>query len=556
MAKIWLGSQPLTLEKVTEENNELQIEVRSLTASGNCPCCGQASHQLHSYTHRHPQDVSYAGYRVALHLRMKRFRCLNPCCQQQTFSEQLPGFLARYSRRTCRLNKQLLCLGLEVGGQMGVRLARLFQAVVSRQTLLRLVRSSPEPITPWVRYLGIDDWAYCKGKRYGTILVNLETHQVVDVLPDAEADTVATWLRQHPEVEIVGRDRASAYAEGSTAGAPQAQQVADRWHLLKNLWEVLRLTYTQHLSQVRQFHIVYPPQPMVLDEAIQATFPAVKPVKRLRRPPSPEEQARVQRRHHWEAVFAKVHELLNAGYSHRQVAQTLHIARNTVYKYAALTTLPQKTSPKWGPRRMDGYWDYLRDRLKQGHRPARQLHQELTAMGFQGCLSTVHNAMVQVRQTLGLPAPAFAPKSHPPNITPLTPGLLATWIFLPTRSETQQALIEQVCQLHERLELVTRLAQDFIWMLREKKPHHLLPWIEAAHLAAVPALKRFAEGLLRDFEAVYAACSLPWSNGQVEGHIHRLKLIKRQMYGRANFDLLRLRVLYHPITTTSFGQEP
>jgi transposase len=400
--------------------------------------------------------------------------------------------------------------------------------VVSRQTILRLVRRYPEPSAVSVRRVGIDDWAYTKGQRYGTILIDLDEHRVIDLLPDATSQTVAAWLEAHPEIEVVSRDRSRTYAEASDKGAPQAQQVADRWHLVKNLWEAIKLDYTRQIKQLRQLVLVRDVPVEPIDPAIIATFPAAKPINRSRRPPSAEVLARQARREHWEHVHRQVHELVAAGYTWRKIARTLHISRTTVSKYAALEDLPVRTAVRSTPRLMDAHWDYLKERLlQQGHIPARKLWVDLQARGFTGSLSTVQHELIRMRRELGLPSPAFFPKPPPPRLTQVTPSQLATWVCSPSLAPDQQELLDQACALHEIIDLVTQLARDFLWILRQQKSHHLLPWIEAVLMTDIPALKRFAEGLLPDFDAVLAACQLPWSNGQVEGQINRLKFIKR-----------------------------
>lgn len=165
-------------------------------------------------------------------------------------------------------------------------------------------------------------------------------------------------------------------------------------------------------------------------------------------------------------------------------------------------------------------------------------------MGFRGSRSTVYKTSVQVRRELHLPSPLLMPKPEYSETLRVTPRRLASWLLTPKRSPVTEALVQKARELHPTIELVCGLAQDFAMLVRERKPQHLLRWIEAVQLTEVGALKQFAKGLLRDFDAVYAACSQSWSNGQVEGQVNRLKLLKRQMYGRANFDLLRLRVLY------------
>lgn len=530
------------VERVRREDDGLVVEVLSRQCRCACPSCGQMSGSIHSRYQRHPQDLPCVGQSLRLQLCVARFRCQNPSCSRATFVEPQGVFLPRYSRGTQRLQRLLAVLGFEAGGQGGRRLADQLHIRVSRATLLRVIRRTTIPPPKPVQILGVDDWAYCKGKRYGTLLVNLERHCVIDVLPDAEADTLVQWLREHPEIEVISRDRSGTYAEGSRRGAPQAQQVADRWHLLRNLWDALVMAYECFIGRLKRLVAVIEPPVEPPTEAL----PPVRRSSRPKPPPTPLAQARAARRQYWEETFAKVHDLHQRGWSNAAIARDLGVSLGTVKNYLKLKVLPTKRSPKFKPRLMDPFWDYLRMRLQQGSISNRELLEELRARGFKGSLSTVNSAMVAVRQELQLPSPLLAPKPAPPQVICTTPRQLATWVLSPELSSIKHDLVHQARQLHPDLELITGLAQDFLKIIRERKPQHLIPWIEAVQLTSLAALKRFAKGLLSDFDAVYAACTQPWSNGQVEGQINRLKFLKRQMYGRANFDLLRLRVLYSP----------
>lgn len=396
---------------------------------------------------------------------------------------------------------------------------------MSRCTLLRLVRHSPLPPLPAVEVLGVDDWAFCRGERYGTILVDLARRHVLDLLPDAEATTFAGWLQAHPQVRVISRDRAGSYAEGARQGAPDALQVADRWHLLRNLWEALVLAFDPHTAALRQLvtEIVSPTIPLPL------SLPPVRPSTRPQAPPTPVEPARAARRQYWEAIFAQVHALRTKGLSKTAIATQLGVSLSLVKKYSRLNSLPPKQSPKFKPLLIEPYLNALRSQLQQGQRSAPALLETLRALGFRGSRSTVYKAVVALRQQLHLPSPLFIPKASPVLTMRVTPRQLASWLMTPRLSPLKQDLLQKARDLHPTLEVASGLAQDFVMLVRAQKPQHLLPWIEAAQLSQVASLKHLALGLLRDFEAVYAACSQPWSNGQVEGQIHRLKLLKRPM---------------------------
>lgn len=533
------------IEAIEQQDEQMIIQAQSMTQSGVCPDCKHQSHTKHGSYVRSPHDLSWLNQTVRLQLQVYRFRCLNCDCRRVTFVERRPDFVPFRAQRTGRLLERLRQVALALGGEAGGRLLAELHLRASPDTLLRLIRKSHLPRCGPIQHLGVDDWAWRKGHHYGTILVDLDQHQVIDLLPDREADTLATWLQAHPEIEIISRDRAGAYAEGARQGAPQAKQVADRWHLLKNLGEALTRAYEnyRHLLQDLQVpstpqRLTSPPTPAVLP-----VFPTPVAVKRAL---SAIEKLRQQRRAYWLEKFEEVHTLHRQGLSIAAIVRQSGLARTTVRKYLRLTSLPPKTSPKLGPRLIDPYRDYLHQRLAQEPVSSYRLWAEIQAQGFTGGHSTVYACVTQLRQHLGQSNSRTTSSTSPlPPTKPLTARQLVFSVLArpDTRSEAVRQLIDQVCQLHPDLKQITDLAQKFTYLLRTRQAALFDPWLDLTISCQFPNLKSFAIGLRQDYEAVKAALSLPWSNGQVEGQVNRLKFIKRQMYGRANFDLLRLRVL-------------
>ncbi|MFD7900565.1 ISL3 family transposase [Streptomyces sp. NPDC059743] len=303
-------------------NNEvIRIGARRTSAGSTCPDCAAWSSRVHSSYLRFPADVPTAGRRVVLSLLVRRFFCPSASCGRRTFVEQVPGLTRRHSRWSERLRSTLAAVGLALAGRAGARMARVAGVSVSRSTVLRLVDALPEPQPPALRVVGVDEYATRKGRVYGTVLVDAESRRPVDLLPDREASTLAGWLAQRSGIEVVCRDRAPFFAEGATAGAPQAVQVADRWHLRNNLGEAAERAVARH----RQCLGVLLPESVDKEEADE-------PVLSEETPASPWKSDlfanRIRARH------ATVHAMLEAGHSRRSIGRQLHMTHRTVKSLA------------------------------------------------------------------------------------------------------------------------------------------------------------------------------------------------------------------------------
>jgi transposase len=438
-------------------------------------------------------------------------------------------------------------LSFTVSAEAGARLGSQLHTPLSPDTLLRIVRHTP--LTPRItpRVLGVDEFALRKGKVYGTILVDLERRCPVDVLPDRTATTLAQWLRMHPGVEILARDRSPEYARGARLGAPHARHVADRWHLLHNLREMVERVLIRRRAQLRRL----PNVPQVAVNTASGGRP-----QRLRLPTSSEQARQQEHRSRRYNQYAIVHDLLTRGLSQRHVARLLGLSRTTVRVFAHAEHFPERALRPLTASNLDPYLPYLQQRWREGCHNSHQLWREIKAQGYPDGPRQVARWAHQQRTT---PAPstparyrqALQPPEHQaaePLAAPVRLGALhsVVWLLLrPAEALTpaDRQLLNYVLQ-DGHIAQVHTLAQQFQQMICCRRAAQLAPWLTACMESKVPDLRTFAISLQQDYDAVHAALREAWSSGQVEGHVTRVKCIKRRMYGRAKFDLLRQHILY------------
>lgn len=528
----------LALDQAQLAPESITITVRTTAAAARCPQCQHASTRVHSRYRRTLSDVPCTGLTLCFALRIRRFFCQQSGCSRRIFTERLPTVVAPYARRTRRLSDTLRLIGFALGGEAGARIAAQLGLRTSPDTLLRTVRRTIDAETMTPRVLGVDDWSYKRGQRYGTILCDLERHRIVDLLPDRTAESLAAWLRAHPGVEVISRDRSSLYAEGAREGAPEAVQVADRWHLMKNLTEALERILQRHHTELRQAHeqiataTACPPPTAAGQRAPTRDIPPVPPALSKR-----QEETRQHRRERRLARYEHVRALHQEGHSQREIARRLGLGQRTVRRWVQARGFPEQ-SRRRRRSRLDRFGPYLEQRWQDGIHNVARLWRELQKQGFTGGYSTVKDWFYRHQQNL----PATALSSPAVKRSP-SPRQAAWWVLREPADRTpeQQAFVEQLDRQAPPLANVAAQGRAFLDLMRHRQQEHLTPWMETA--AAGP-LRHFVERLRQDEQAVRAALRLPWSNGPVEGQVHRLKLLKRQMYGRAKFDLLRGRVLF------------
>lgn len=510
----------VTLVCLRPKDGAIEMQLRARRSISTCPACGTASRRVHSHYQRKLADLPWEGLPVVILLQARKFFCVGDSCRRKIFTEPLPGTVARYARRSCRSSEALHWLTLALGGRAGARLALRLGLLACRSTLLRSLRHRMQPTAVTApRVLGIDDWAWRKAHRYGTILCDLEAGKVVDLLPDREAATLAAWLQDHPGTEIVSRDRASAYAEATRRAAPQAVQIADRWHLMRNMSEALRTALEPHHRVLKQ----------AAQGSIQGFIASAPPLL-----PSSTLSAKQQNRQRRYSLYEEMKALADGGTSQSDIARQLDLSLRTVQRWTRAGDFPERT-PRSYPHSVDAYVRYLDQRLHQGCHNVSQLWRELRQQGYRGQLSSVWNWLHQHRGHTKR-APIFPSAKLSIRTSPQH----TTWLIL-KEPPSAKAYLEELYRASPEIAALAHLGREFFRLVRSRD---LAAWPQWLERAKHTALRSFASSLLRDQHAVEAALTLPWSNGPVEGHVHRLKLIKRQMYGRASFDLLRLRVLH------------
>ncbi len=565
---LFSGMGNVRVDRAWLEGQTLHVAARTTGKRARCPCCGCRSRRRHSRYQRTVADLACGGRRVVIHVQARRFRCAVRRCARKVFCERLPDLAAAWARRSRRLQDRLRDLAFRLGGEAGTLQAAADGTPVSARTLLRLLRSTPALSAGAVRVLGIDDWARRKGHTYGTILVNLETHRVIDLLADRTADTVAAWLKRHPELEIISRDRGGAYAEGARQGAPQARQIADRWHLLCNLGDALeRLLAREHASLRRAADAVgRQTAPVAAEAAAPAgetspgeVSPANSPVTpaEVAPPLTAAEREHAASRQRRLARYDEVLALQAQGLGIATIAKRLGMARKTVRRFLRADGFPERVERTGQAGRLAAFDAYLRRRWEEGCHNASQLFREIKAQGYPGSASYVGQvlgawrteAAPTGRRRAGGVLPEGAPRRVPsrPRRTDRSPRQVRFLLLRPTATleESDRAYRDALLATSPAVEAAQRLVAEFRHLVATHDLEALASWLLAAQQSDLPELQGFALGVRQDRAAVEAGITEPWSQGQTEGQVNRLKEIKRTMYGRANFDLLRLRVL-HP----------
>jgi len=498
------------VESATVEDAIAVIVVRAARGGGICPGCGARSERIHSRYRRRVADLPIAGRGVRLLVTARRFYCDAMLCGRRIFAERFDAnLLAPWARRTARLDHIVHHLGLALGGRPAASFARRLMLPVSKDTLLRVVRrrGTPSFIPPTA--IGIDDWAWRRNRRYGTLICDLERRRTIALLPDREPATAQAWLSAQPQIALVARDRGGGYALAAAKALPDAVQVADRWHLMENASRAFLDAVRKSMRQVRAAIGAATISPNLLTSAERIQYEGY-----LRRE---EDNAAILGLSKDGMTIKEI--VRRTGHSRGLVRRILRGQRSDIFR-------ARESS-------LELYLPWLDSRWVAGERNASALWRQLQKQGFRGCLRIVSEWATRRRRTDSTDKAL----SRTPAARTIARMMTIGRDQLSRRETVMVAAIEGgVPPLVEAREIVGA----FQAIVRKRSLDVLDPWLERAQSSLVAS---FANGVFKDRAAVAAAITSPWSNGQTEGQITKLKLVKRQMYGRGNLDLLQARVI-------------
>ncbi len=528
--------------KINLWQGKVLVNASSLQRYSRCPLCKKKSKSIHSYYQRQLADLPVSNYQVKINLRSRRFICRNHICARKIFTERFCSELGTYSRRLQRSRDLLTKIGLELGGVKTAMISRWVGSSVSAATVIRMIKSLPAVDSIICSgIIGVDDWALKKGRTYGTILVDLHQNRVIDLWEGRSAEALEAWLKQHPEVHTVARDRASAYSLGIRKGAPQARQVADRFHLLVNLREALDRAMQRQSETIKKCFVAFHDKQNARNQSIPLNHETATG-KRIQTENSELFTGNVSPRRQFK--FEQTKKLYAQGHSINAIAAHLKSNRKSIRRYIHLDVLPARNTPTTSEYSTN--FDHFIPYIQQNYGPQttyKQLLADMIAQGFNGKYTSFCERMNRlvaqnlVGQPLDKPQPLARQQTW--SSTKLAFIALTDTSLLPAKD---LEFFTFLCQHSAPIQKAAELAQQFKTLLGKQHHGSFDEWLESAsHPDSL--LKNFAKGIKSDYHAVEQAINSDISSGKVEGHINKLKTIKRSMYGRAGIDLLTKMLL-------------
>ena len=506
----------------------ITLHLHGKRKTAQCPECFKRSDSVHSCRRRRIQHLPCSGQTLWLVFSVRHWYCRNPACSRKIFAESLAPFAGSHQQSSQALQNLQRQLGLIAGGEAGKRAATAAGLRCSADTLLRRVINTPETKQSGAPHVGIDEWAWHRGHCCGMLIVNLDTHRPLVLLPGRDQRTLATWFRKYPEIQVVSRDRSGVYATAAREGAPQARQVADRWHLLKNIGDEPERMMYRHMPLirlvVRELSLKKSPEPEIS-----------VPVASLRRLERLKQHIRKKRHQRWTEVMA----LHNKGCSFREISRITGLSRVTVSRWVGSGTFPEMSTrpPKRGL--LDPWREWLKEQRECGNYNSGRIWREMVARGVTGSETIVRDAVAKWRKGWN---PSVTTAVRLPSVSRVSRWLMP-WRIIRGEENYASRFISLMCEKEPELKIAQQLVLEFYRILKTQNKSQLSSWFTRVHESGSAEFRRVAAGMEADAAAICEAISSRWSNGVVEGHVNRLKMLKRQMYGRVGFELLRQRVM-------------
>ena len=500
----------LIVESVAQLDDSILVTARAGIRVATCPLCGSPSRRIHSRYVREVSDLPCSGRSVRLQVVTRRFCCDAPHCRRRIFAERFDRtVLLVRSRRTSRLDCVVHHLGLALGGRPAASFAKRLMLPVSNDTVLRVVRARACPRTEPLNVVGIDDWAFRRNHSYGTIVCDLERRRIVTLLPDREMATVEVWLAGHPDISVLSRDRGGGYGEAASKALPCAIQVSDRWHLMENASSAFLSAVRKSMRPIRAAIGATTINPELLTCAERLQYEGY-----LRR----------------EETIATILALAKDGAAIKQ------IVRKTGHSAIVSAKSLGDTGDVFRTRQssLDAHLPLLDAQWAGGYRNGAKLWRRLKSDGFRGSQRVVSEWATRRRR---------AEKASDQQLQKVPSARTIARLMTSARDHMSKADTVTIAAIETSvptLVVARTLTDRFHTMIRKRTEADLVPWIAAASESLIGS---FASGVTKDIAAVHAALVQPWSNGQTEGQITKLKLVKRQMYGRAKIDLLQARLI-------------
>ena len=537
--------EELEVESVEMSESVLTITAVSINPHPCCPLCGEPSRRVHSSYLRQVADLPCSGQQVRLVLHVRKYFCEIMTCVRKIFAERITSFVAPWVPVTQRLFQIVQVIGLATGGRLGVRVTDRLGIQTTRQTILRRIMALPTEPAKKIPQIGIDDFSFRRGHKFGTIVVDLQTHTVLDLLPDRTADTSAAWMTTHPEIELVSRDRGGDYALAARKAVPAATQCADRFHMYKNLTEAVELALASLRTELRKnaektAHLRVSAEVRKAHNDQTKAF-SLKTWKPARDPHF--ERARLSRREQRYDRYQQVVALHAQGFEQTEIAHRVGVSTRTIQKWLKAGAFPEVRSRRKRRSLFDPYAPYVLGRWREGCKQGSQLYREIKEKGYTGTERQLYRFLTSLREQLPLAHAVEAPQTPVQAFS----AHEAVWFFVrhaDDLSEAEQETLASILSECETAKTMYQLVQEFRQILHRREGEKLDGWLERVRTSQIRPLQSFVGGIERDKAAVVAGLTLPQNNGLVEGKVNKLKLIKRMGYGRAGFPLLRQRVLH------------